>query len=198
MTPRPGSDTPEADPNGQTPSDPTAGGSATERIIERFGGIRPMAHKLDMPVTTVQGWKKRGAIPLSRHADLRAAAVKHGITLDEADLEAATPAEDRHGVAPAPDDRIADDKPAEDKVAEEKIADDKVAEPAETTAAPSEPVIVPPATTAGTAPEEAPAETAESRERARAYSLPPRPVEETRSGGGAGFATAVSLLALLV
>ena len=101
MTPRPGSEN-EADPNGHTPTDPTpssSGGPAVERIIERFGGIRPTAHKLDIPVTTVQGWKKRGAIPLARHADLRAAAAKHRIKLNEADLEAATPSEDR----PAPD-----------------------------------------------------------------------------------------------
>jgi len=185
MTPRPGSDTPEADPNGQNPSDHSPSGTATERIIERFGGIRPMAHKLDMPVTTVQGWKKRGAIPLSRHADLRAAAVKHGITLDEADLEAATPAEDRHGTAPA----------AEDKPAEDKVVDSKATDAAETTAAPSEPasapVITPPAT-----PETPATPDAGEHERARTYSLPPRPVEKT--SGGAGFATAVSLLALLV
>ncbi|QCO15362.1 hypothetical protein D3869_09075 [Azospirillum brasilense] len=87
-----------------------AGGPAVERIIERFGGIRPMAHKLDIPVTTVQGWKKRGAIPLARHADLRASAAKHRIKLSEADLEAATPSEDRNApdaagsVVPLPPD----------------------------------------------------------------------------------------------
>ncbi|OYD82700.1 hypothetical protein CHT98_19900 [Azospirillum brasilense] len=87
-----------------------AGGPAVERIIERFGGIRPMAHKLDIPVTTVQGWKKRGAIPLARHADLRASAAKHRIKLSEADLEAATPSEDRNApdaadsVTPLPPD----------------------------------------------------------------------------------------------
>ncbi|NUB06552.1 hypothetical protein FW320_10260 [Azospirillum sp. Vi22] len=108
MTSRPGSEH-EADPNGHTPSDQNqtpqnqmadqnqlSGGPAVERIIERFGGIRPMAHKLDIPVTTVQGWKKRGAIPLARHADLRASAAKHRIKLSEADLEAATPNEDRN------------------------------------------------------------------------------------------------------
>ncbi|QCO02881.1 mitofilin family membrane protein [Azospirillum argentinense] len=98
MTSRPGSEH-EADPNGHTPSDQnqtSSGGPAVERIIERFGGIRPMAHKLDIPVTTVQGWKKRGAIPLARHADLRASAAKHRIKLSEADLEAATPSEDRN------------------------------------------------------------------------------------------------------
>lgn len=112
MTSRPGSEH-EADPNGHTPSDQnqtSSGGPAVERIIERFGGIRPMAHKLDIPVTTVQGWKKRGAIPLARHADLRASAAKHRIKLSEADLEAATPSEDRNApdaadsVTPLPTD----------------------------------------------------------------------------------------------
>lgn len=97
MTSRPGSEQPESEPSAPSaPDSPsTPGGTAVERIIERFGGIRPMAHKLDMPVTTVQGWKKRGAIPLSRHADLRTAAAKFSLALDDADLEAATPAEDR-------------------------------------------------------------------------------------------------------
>lgn len=117
MTSRPGSEH-EADPNGHTPSDQNqtpdqnqvGGGPAVERIIERFGGIRPMAHKLDIPVTTVQGWKKRGAIPLARHADLRTSAAKHRIKLSEADLEAATPSEDRNApdaagsVVPLPPD----------------------------------------------------------------------------------------------
>lgn len=62
---------------------------AVERVIERFGGIRPTAAKLDAPVTTVQGWKKRGSIPPARHDDLRAAAVRHGVEIDEAELTAA-------------------------------------------------------------------------------------------------------------
>ena len=41
-----------------------------EGIIKRFGGIRPMATKLGVPVTTVQGWKKRNAIPTNRKGDI--------------------------------------------------------------------------------------------------------------------------------
>ena len=92
MTSRPGSDRPGTDRDGDGAS---TGNAAVDRIVERFGGIRPMAHKLDTPVTTVQGWKKRGAIPLARHADLRTAAAKYRIKLDDADLDAATPSEDR-------------------------------------------------------------------------------------------------------
>ncbi|KAA0573830.1 mitofilin family membrane protein [Azospirillum sp. Sh1] len=98
MTSRPGPERPGTDRDGDGAS---TGNAAVDRIVERFGGIRPMAHKLDTPVTTVQGWKKRGAIPLARHADLRTAAAKHRIKLDDADLDAATPSEDRQTDASA-------------------------------------------------------------------------------------------------
>ena len=58
------------------------------RVIGAFGGIRPMASKLSVPVSTVQGWKERGVIPESRHQEIRAAAATHGLALDEADLAA--------------------------------------------------------------------------------------------------------------
>jgi hypothetical protein len=63
----------------------------TGGIIDRFGGIRPMATKLAVPVTTVQGWKKRGIIPQVRHADILAAAVRENIAIDPADLAATDP-----------------------------------------------------------------------------------------------------------
>jgi uncharacterized protein YukE len=50
-------------------------------IIERFGGIRPMATKLGVAVTTVQGWKERGHIPPGRRQQIVAAAEEHGIDL---------------------------------------------------------------------------------------------------------------------
>ncbi len=65
------------------------GNTAVDRLIERFGGIRPMAAKLDIPVTTVQGWKKRSAIPASRHSDIVDAAEKHNISMEGIDLAAA-------------------------------------------------------------------------------------------------------------
>ncbi len=40
--------------------------SPAEPIIEAFGGIRPMASKMGVAVTTVQGWKKRDTIPAPR------------------------------------------------------------------------------------------------------------------------------------
>jgi hypothetical protein len=95
MSPRP-PDQSDNDPTVPESSDgANPNGTAAERIIEKFGGIRPMAHKLNMPVTTVQGWKKRGAIPSNRHPDLLAAAKRHNVTLDQAELDAAAPADER-------------------------------------------------------------------------------------------------------
>ncbi|MCB9990626.1 MAG: uroporphyrinogen III synthase HEM4 [Rhodospirillales bacterium] len=54
-----------------------------EEIIERFGGIRPMATKMDVPVTTVQGWKKRNVIPGNRRDEVIEAAEKNDIDLSD-------------------------------------------------------------------------------------------------------------------
>ncbi|WP_186457438.1 COG4223 family protein [Nitrospirillum amazonense] len=88
-----------------------------DAIVERFGGIRPMAAKLGIPVTTVQGWKKRGHIPPNRRADLEAAASRLGLVLEAAELDAvmgapetlANPSASASAAAvialPGPDDR---------------------------------------------------------------------------------------------
>lgn len=52
-------------------------------IIERFGGIRPMAAKVGAPVTTVQGWKKRDVIPGARREDVLKAAADNGIDISD-------------------------------------------------------------------------------------------------------------------
>jgi hypothetical protein len=52
-----------------------------EAVIERFGGIRPMASKTNVPVTTIQGWKKRNVIPGGRRGDIMKAAQTHNIDL---------------------------------------------------------------------------------------------------------------------
>lgn len=62
-------------------------------VIERFGGIRPMASKLDVPVTTVQGWKERGQIPERRWPEVEAAAGRHGVSLAATDGAASSSAE---------------------------------------------------------------------------------------------------------
>lgn len=50
-------------------------------IIDRFGGIRPMAAKLGVAVTTVQGWKERGHIPPGRISQIIASAAEHDIDI---------------------------------------------------------------------------------------------------------------------
>ncbi|MDG3440712.1 COG4223 family protein [Nitrospirillum amazonense] len=84
-----------------------------DAIVERFGGIRPMAAKLGIPVTTVQGWKKRGHIPPNRRADLEAAASRLGLVLTATELDAvmgapeasASPPPSAVIALPGPDDR---------------------------------------------------------------------------------------------
>lgn len=60
-------------------------------VVDRFGGIRPMATKLGVPVTTVQGWKGRGHIPENRFAAVRSAAAAHGVDLSSAPAASAPP-----------------------------------------------------------------------------------------------------------
>ena len=61
---------------------------AVHKVIQTFGGIRPMAHKLGIAVSTVQGWKNRDAIPDARHDDILTAAKQHGVKLDPELLKA--------------------------------------------------------------------------------------------------------------
>jgi len=186
MTFRPGSDTPGAEPDAQTPAGTASSMTATERIIQRFGGIRPMANKLKTPVTTVQGWKKRGAIPLARHADLRATAAKLRIKLDEADLEAATPAEDRSATeAKAADGKAAPMKTPEEKPAAAKAPDSHKTDPvktdapkpAEAKAADAKPADVKPVSTAETPKPGEPAKAADARP--AGTPVPPTSVADT-------------------
>lgn len=74
----------DAFPPDSPPDDDKLGSSPAEQIIALFGGIRPMAGKLSIPVTTVQGWKKRGHIPLNRHESITAGAASLGLALEPA------------------------------------------------------------------------------------------------------------------
>jgi uroporphyrinogen-III synthase len=51
-------------------------------VIEAFGGLRPLANRLDITASTVQGWKKRGVIPETRVDAIIAAAKDAKIDLD--------------------------------------------------------------------------------------------------------------------
>lgn len=57
-------------------------GNATG-IIEMFGGIRPMSAKINVAVTTIQGWKKRDAIPAARKDAILEAAKEHNIDVSK-------------------------------------------------------------------------------------------------------------------
>ncbi|MBT3930606.1 MAG: hypothetical protein HOF34_07810 [Rhodospirillaceae bacterium] len=63
------------------------------KIVDAFGGIRPMAARLDVPVSTVQGWKQRDTIPAARMEAIRAAAAAEGIDLSSGSTGAAGPSE---------------------------------------------------------------------------------------------------------
>lgn len=54
---------------------------AAQPIIDAFGGIRPMAAKLGVPVSTVQGWKQRDTIPAGRIESIVAAGKANNVTL---------------------------------------------------------------------------------------------------------------------
>ena len=160
----------------ETPDiDPTA--HAVAEVIQRFGGIRPAAKALRSPVTTVQGWKRRGHIPEHRIPDLEAAAARKGITLErdllvaatggtapEPPQEAAAPTGETAAAAaqapasPAPADRraAADDIAPADTPADADAAADP---PAERTPAPADGAADPsrPATEAAEAPSPRPA-----------------------------------------
>lgn len=50
-----------------------------DAVIEAFGGIRPLAGKLDITPSTVQGWKERGTVPEARIDAVVRAARDNGI-----------------------------------------------------------------------------------------------------------------------
>jgi len=90
--------------SGQTPATQA---DAIAAIIERFGGIRPMAKKLGAPVSTVQAWKERSHIPENRLDEIRAAAKQHEIDLVEAELVKAAETTDVDASAEAAKDETA-------------------------------------------------------------------------------------------
>ena len=61
-------------------------------VFETFSGIRPMAAKIGVPVSTVKSWRDKGHIPAWRHADILHAAKVHRLVVTEGDLHDLTPA----------------------------------------------------------------------------------------------------------
>ncbi len=116
-----------AEQDGAAAPDEKPGGeaeSAAVSVIGRFGGIRPMAQKLGIAVSTVQGWRERGVIPKARHGQIRAAAAAGGIALPDDELDAAA---QRSDSAPAPDSS----KPAEAPVPELETPKTEASKPAD-------------------------------------------------------------------
>ncbi|HYE49992.1 MAG TPA: hypothetical protein VEB20_10420 [Azospirillaceae bacterium] len=55
-------------------------------IIDKFGGITPLARRLNKPITTVQKWKTSGFIPARHQQDVLDAAREDGLSLTPADF----------------------------------------------------------------------------------------------------------------
>ncbi|WP_126516776.1 carph-isopro domain-containing protein [Sphingobium amiense] len=67
-------------------------------VFQKFGGIRPMAAKIEVPPSTVKSWHAKRDIPEWRRATILARAKEHGIDLTEVELiniPADAPAEER-------------------------------------------------------------------------------------------------------
>lgn len=60
--------------------------SPAHYVIGKLGGLTKTANALNMPVTTVQGWKNRERIPQDHWQTLIAVAKGDGITLTLADF----------------------------------------------------------------------------------------------------------------
>ncbi len=139
-------------------------------IVERFGGIRPMASKLGVAVTTVQGWKERGHIPEGRFPQIAEAAAKHGIDLGLEKTPAREPVKAKPKITPDP-------KPVEEARPTEKMPDSVAVEPER------------PAPEPETKPEPAPAE--------EVAPIPAEPASPPPPRGGISWLTLIVVVILL-
>jgi hypothetical protein len=57
-----------------------------KHLFERFGGTTAVARALNLPVTTVHSWVRRGRIPGTYLGDLVLAARRAGVELDPLEL----------------------------------------------------------------------------------------------------------------
>lgn len=82
-----------------------------ERILELFGGVRPMAARLGLAVGTVQSWKKAGRIPGEFHDAVINASDSQGLGITRGDLAPGF-GKSHIPVAAAPKDPFVDDAAA--------------------------------------------------------------------------------------
>lgn len=168
--------TSEAEPSKNRPSIPD------NDIIDRFGGIRPMASKLGVAVTTVQGWKERGHIPQGRFAQITEAAARHGIDIGTEKSPATKPVAAEPAAAEP-------EKRSEPQRAKDEMTAAREPEPAPVSEPRPEPVSEP---TPAPAPEPQP--TSAQPEEIRAAppaAAPPRP------GGGVSWIALIVIVILL-
>lgn len=57
-----------------------------EKIVDAFGGVRPLAAAMARPVSTVSSWKRRGSIPDDQKPDILKASDALGLGLTPADF----------------------------------------------------------------------------------------------------------------
>lgn len=155
-----------------------------EHVIEQFGGIRPMAQKLGIAVSTVQGWKTRNHIPENRWQDVRAAAAASDITLDEdASADDTSESEDQSSGVESP---WSDEKSSEIVDASDEMSADEPMKESEATSSESKD-DTPPSSS------DSPAKT--SPDSKSSVAVPPPAVKTSRSGSG-GWALFFALVAL--
>lgn len=65
------------------PNPGSSGTIAVDQVINAFGGVRPLANRLGITASTVQGWKKRGLIPEGRIEAVMTAAKEDHIDTDK-------------------------------------------------------------------------------------------------------------------
>ncbi len=102
------------DPDSATPN--PAPPLSAETVIDRFGGLRPMASRLGVAVSTIQGWKQRGHIPENRWSEVEEAARAHGIDLSAEAKPMAAPEGEVLPPEPDPEAAPTGDKPVEAEI----------------------------------------------------------------------------------
>ncbi len=124
VTPLPGetmNDTTDATPVETMPN--------AETVIERFGGIRPMAQKLGVTPSTIQGWKARNHVPENRWDEIRAVAEREGVSLEsDSDSRSGTgQVSMQPDGSDGADGKAADETPVTAEKAESEMAETKEA-----------------------------------------------------------------------
>lgn len=60
--------------------------NTAQTVIAKFGGVRPMARKTNIPPTTIQYWWETGVIPSRRMVVILETAEREGIPLELSEM----------------------------------------------------------------------------------------------------------------